>query len=310
MKQHIKLFNTKSRLTTIVNRILIALIAIIALSISHIPKAEAARCGHDAAGNWNCAKQERNNAYWCGVVPWSRHVRWQVPEGTPPAGGWRTAFYYQGTTPTGTDSFSGPVVSPLNTFGMWYLPQTFHELLDDPTGTGKKYAVFAPEPPNSTVLVQFWHTNSVVPYSISCDYSFLNDFFGEIKSGSYGSASQYNMDRRFAYGISSGGYNSSRMAVTFNGSSVWKALGIISASYATCSGALCAVPSLPSNHPPTKFWHGLTDAIVPIVTMELYYAQLQHQGIQTQKVVHPYGHQLTSDNLGSTGVKAWFDAHY
>ncbi|CAN5398528.1 hypothetical protein BH11PSE11_BH11PSE11_14310 [soil metagenome] len=303
------LSQTGSSAAKIFGRLMCLAVAAAGLSMVHIPKAEAARCSADSVGNWNCARQERNNGYWCGIVPWSRKVRWQVPEGTAPAGGWRTAFYYQGTTPTGTNSFSGPIVSPLNVFGMWYLPQTFHELLDDPTGTGKKYAVFAPEPPNSTVLVQFWHTNVVVPYAASCDYSFLNDFFAEIKNGSYGSASQYDMNRRYAYGISSGGYNSSRMAVTFNGSSVWKALGIISASYATCSGPLCVVPPVPSNHPPTKFWHGLTDAIVPILTMELYYSRLISQGIPTAKVVHPFGHQLTSDNLGSGGVKAWFDAH-
>lgn len=118
------------------------------------------------------------------------------------------------------------------------------------------------------------------------------------------------MYQRYAYGISSGGYNTSRMAVTFNGSNVWKALGVISASYATCSGPLFLVPGLPSNHPPTKFWHGLTDLIVPEWTMELYYNQLRNQGIQTQKVIHPFGHMLTSDDLGPGGVKAWFDAHY
>ncbi|CAN5398462.1 hypothetical protein BH11PSE11_BH11PSE11_14300 [soil metagenome] len=289
------------------SKFLILGVAALGVSMIHIPKAQAARCSADASGNWTCAKQERNNAYWCGVTPWSRKVRWQVPEGTAPAGGWRTAFYYQGTTPTGTDSFKANVGA---SFGMIYLPQTIHEMLDDPTGSGKKYAVFAPEPPNSTVFLQFWHTNVVVPYSASCDYSFFNDFFAEIAGGSYGAASLYNLSRRFAYGISSGGYNSSRMAVTFNGSSLWKALGVISASYATCSGPVCGVPTLPANHPPTKFWHGTADNTVPISTMRLYYNQLVAQGIQTQKVEHTLGHQLTSHDLGPGGVKAWFDAHY
>jgi predicted esterase len=133
--------------------------------------------------------------------------------------------------------------------------------------------------------------------------------FGEVSGGSYGSASQYNMSKRYAFGISSGGYNSSRMAVTFNGSSNFKALGVVSASYATCSGSICSVPTLPSNHPPTKFWHGTADTTVPISTMRTYYNKLVSQGIPTAKVEHSYGHQFTADDLGSTGVKAWFDAH-
>jgi hypothetical protein len=275
-------------------------------SLVHIDKAEAARCSKDSSGNWTCAKQERDNWYWCGLVYYPRHVRWQVPEGTPPSGGWPTAFYYQGTTPTGTDSFKAKTT---DSFGMIYLPQTIHELLDNPAGTGRKYAVFAPEPPASGVFLQFWHTNSVVPYEVSCDYSFLPNFFGQITGGNYGSASQYNMNQRYAYGISSGGYNTSRMAVSFNGSNVWKALAVISASYATCSGPICIVPTLPSNHPPTKFYHGTADIIVPISTMRLYYNQLVAQGKQTVKVEHSLGHQLTADDLGTGGVKAWFDAH-
>lgn len=92
----------------VINKFLICALAILSLSMLNIPKAEAAICTADGSGNWTCAKQERDNWYWCGIVPWPRHVRWQVPEGTAPAGGWRTAFYYQGTTPTGTNSFSGP----------------------------------------------------------------------------------------------------------------------------------------------------------------------------------------------------------
>jgi hypothetical protein len=288
------------------SKVLILAAMAIAVSLIHIPKAEAARCSADGSGNWTCAKQERDNWYWCGLVYYPRHVRWQVPEGTAPSGGWPTAFYYQGTTPTGTDSFKALTT---DSYGMIYLPQTIHEMLDNPAGTGRKYAVFAPEPPASGVFLQFWHTNSVVPYSASCDYSFLPDFFGEISGGSYGSASQYNMNQRYAYGISSGGYNTSRMAVTFNGSNVWKALAVISASYATCSGSICSVPTLPSNHPPTKFYHGTADIIVPISTMRLYYNQLVAQGKQTVKVEHSLGHELTADDLGTGGVKAWFDAH-
>jgi hypothetical protein len=43
--------------------------------------------------------------------------------------------------------------------------------------------------------------------------------------------------------------------------------------------------------------------------MRLYYNQLVAQGKQTVKVEHSLGHQLTADDLGPGGVKAWFDAH-
>src|SRR5690606_20839240 len=146
-----------------------------------------------------------------------------------------------------------------------------HELLDDPYLTGKKYAVFVADPPASGGWVQAWHTNLVFPYAASCDAQFFPDFFGEIKSGSYGAASQYNMSKRYAYGASSGGFNSSRMAVTYNGGSgnanTWKALGIVAAGYATCSYACGSIPTLPANHPPTKFWHGQNDPLVPLTTM-------------------------------------------
>jgi hypothetical protein len=274
-------------------------------SLAVMPEAHAARCGVSSSSA-SCTHQARSNWYWCGAVYYPRHVRWQVPEGTAPAGGWNTAFYYNGTTPTGTNPFSA---SSGSSFGMYYLPQSFREMLDNPSGAGRKYAVMAPEPPNSTVLLQFWHTNSVIPYTASCDYSFFNDFFGEIKNGSYGPATQYNMNRRFAFGISSGGYNSSRMAVTYNGASVWKALGIVSASYATCAGGICGVPYLPSNHPPTKFWHGSADLTVPIYTMRNYYDQLRLQGRPTEKVEHGSGHQFTGHILGSGGIKAYFDRY-
>lgn len=307
MKMRNAIFNSGSRpraMHATVRLLILSLLVLIA-SMTHAPKAEAARCNSDGS---SCAYQERENWYWCGLVYMPRHVRWQVPEGTPPAGGWRTAFFYNGTTPTDLDPFvKHPLL--LNAFGMDFSPKIFQELLDNPGGGGHKYASFAPNPPASGVLTQFWHTNVVVPYAASCDYSFFNDFFNEIKNGAYGAASQYNMSQRYAYGISSGGYNTSRMAVTYNGSSVWKALAVISASYATCAGPLCSVPSLPANHPPTKFYHGSLDLIVPMFTMEQYYDKLIAAGKETSRSIHSGGHELSEDNLGYGGVKSWFDSH-
>jgi hypothetical protein len=274
-------------------------------------RAEAARCSADAAGNWSCSYNKRYNYYWCGAYYIPRAVRWQVPEGTPPAGGWPVAFYYAGTQPT--DLKHAFVRDMDESFGLGYEPRIIHELLDDPDLSGKKYAVMVADPPSSGGWVQAWHTNMVVPYSASCDAQFLPDFFGEIKSGSYGPASQYNMNRRYAYGISSGGFNSSRMAVTYNGGSgnadTWKALAIVAASYATCSYSCGTIPALPANHPPTRFWHGQNDPLVPVTTMYAYFDKLVGGGFTAQKLEHPGGHEFTADTLGASGIKSWFDLY-
>lgn len=273
-----------------------------------IPEAQAARCSVASNGDTTCTHNTRYNYYWCNGVYVGRKVRWQVPEGTPPAGGWPVAFLFQGTN--WNDSNHPFKRKASDSFGMIYEARMIREMLDNPSGTGRKYAVFVPEPPNSTALVEYWHTNTVVPYSASCDYDFFPDFFDEIKAGNYGTP--FNMSQRYAFGISSGGYNTSRMAVTYNSGTAngntWKALAVIAASYATCGGASCSVPSLPANHPPTKFYHGTADLTVPISTMRKYYDQMGAQGLIRAKVEHTSGHTYTSHNVGSGGVKAWFDA--
>jgi poly(3-hydroxyoctanoate) depolymerase len=275
-------------------------------SLVYSPEAEAARCAQNASG-WSCTHTKRYNYYWCNGYYVPRTVRWQVPEGTPPPGGWPVAFYYAGTQPTDYNHAFDRDFG--EAFGVEYEPQIIRELLDNPNGGGRKYAVFVADPPASSGSWQYWHTNVVSPYSASCDYDFFPDFWGEISAGSYGAASQYNMSQRYAYGISSGGFNSSRMAVTFNGASVWKALGIVAASYATCSYSCGTIPTLPANHPPTKFWHGQADSIVPITTMYAYFNKLLNGGFTTTKVEHSLGHQFTADTLGNSGIKKWFDSY-
>jgi hypothetical protein len=271
------------------------------------PPADAARCSVDSGNNASCSYAKRYNGYWCNGAYVYRAVRWQVPEGTPPSGGWPVAFFYAGTQLSDTDNaFIHRMSQP---YGQGWVPHIIREMLDNPNGTGRKYAVFVADPPASGGWLQYWHTNVVYPYSASCDYDFFPDFFGEIAGGSYGAASQYNLSKRYAFGLSSGGFNSSRMAVTFNGSSVWKALGIVAASYATCSSSCGTLPTLPANHPPTKFWHGQNDSIVPLTTMYAYYNKLGSQGLVRAKLEHGGGHEVTVDTLGVSGIKAWFDGY-
>ena len=84
------------------------------------------------------------------------------------------------------------------------------------------------------------------------------DAFSAASTAAFG---PINTTRLYAMGISSGGFMTSRMAVSYPGK--FRALADHSGSYATCSDT-CTVPTpLPSNHPPTLFLHGDTDAIVP-----------------------------------------------
>ncbi|MCM5678251.1 hypothetical protein M8A51_01770 [Schlegelella sp. S2-27] len=291
---------------------LLALTAITAAaSIAHVPDAQAARCNRDSIGNWKCSFQERkhtfnsNSLFGCVGMPISRHVRYEVPEGTPPAGGWPVVFYYNGFVAVGS-----PQQNPFDSrwwepFGAVYGSRVLHELLDDPRGTGKKYAVIAAEAPTVGFVTQFWDTNVPFPYEYSSDACFLPDLFEEAKMGAYGPV---DMTKRYAFGISSGGYNTSRMAVTFNKNSEWSALAIVAGSYATCSGPLCFIPDkLPSNHPPTKFYHGVFDFVVPVTTMNRYHEKLKSQGVPTDRELHYGGHEFGPPTVGRSGIKAWFD---
>jgi predicted esterase len=115
-----------------------------------------------------------------------------------------------------------------------------------------------------------------------------------------------DLTRRFAVGFSSGGYMTSRMAVSYSGT--FRALAIDEGSYATCLSAVCVVPSLPANHPPTLFLQGGLDPVVPLWTMELYNQALVAQGTETRVVIDPTAtHQWL--NVAPVEVPAWIRAH-
>ena len=223
----------------------------------------------------------------------ARQVIYQTPLGTPPAGGWPVVLIYQGSF-FPLDNFTYYSNQP---FGGYYEGKLVRTLLDN------GYAVIAPSAPADL----FWHTN--IPglaqaYETSTDYDFLGNVFDAIASGHFG---PLNSQRKYATGISSGGYNSSRMAVSFPGQ--FKALVIQSGSYATCSGPLCVVPDeLPADHPPTYFLHGFVDLTVPWWSMQLYYDRLLQQGIETGLYTEPLGgHEWFAASPGK--VLAWFNAH-
>jgi predicted esterase len=107
-------------------------------------------------------------------------------------------------------------------------------------------------------------------------------------------------------GISSGGFMTSRMAVSYPGR--FRALADHSGSYATCSD-VCTVPTpLPANHPPTLFLHGDTDLVVPITAIQPYIDALNAEGFETQLVTDAVaGHQWLSEAVQA--IPAWFDSH-
>src|SRR5262249_52034297 len=116
-----------------------------------------------------------------------------------------------------------------------------------------------------------------------------------------------DMSRLYATGISSGGYMTSRMAVSYAG--MFKALAVQSGSYATCAGLLCAIPDrLPSDHPPTLFLHGRVDLIVPLLTMQMYADRLTAEGHPVKVVIDDSaGHRTLA--RAPNEILAWFEAH-
>jgi predicted peptidase len=243
-------------------------------------------------GKVSCSHQST----WISSGPLTlRKVIYQTPAGTPPAGGWPVALFYQGSFFALDDFvyYSNEWLGKLYNEG-----KTIKALLD------QGYAVIAPSAPADL----FWHTNipglSGELYPTSTDFTFLTNLFQAIDNGHFG---PLNGQRKYATGISSGGYNTSRMAVSFPGQ--FKALVVHSGSYASCSGPLCSVPdTLPADHPPTYFIHGFVDAVVPWWSMDMYYDRLLQQGIATGRYTEPLGqHEWFDASPGK--VLAWFNAH-
>jgi hypothetical protein len=227
-----------------------------------------------------------------------RAVLFATPLGNAPADGWPVALIFQGT------GFGPPT--------MW------HWSILDPVGTilgGRNQVLlvknlldngFAVITPAADLGGFAWDTN-LPPFdfdwSIAPDNHFLEDLFTAGDGGAFGALSS---TRWYATGVSSGGYMTSRMAVSYQGR--FRALAIESASYATCSGPLCLIPSLPANHPPTLFLHGALDVIVPVVTALAYEARLSAMNVPTKIVIDPlFAHGWIP--AAPTEVVAWFQAH-
>lgn len=223
-----------------------------------------------------------------------RTVTFQHPLGTAPTAGWPTVIFYQGSFIAGSKAFAA---SMGDSFGQFELTSTVKALLD------RGYAVVAPNAQNNGNL--YWQSN-VPPYSTnwsgSSDDVFVTALLDATEDGTFG---PLDASHRYAMGISSGGYMTSRMAVSYAGK--FRALVIEAGSYATCSQT-CNVPTLPADHPPTLFMHGDADSTVPLSAMTPYRDKLMADGRVVDTIIHAgAGHEWLPE--GKTAVPAWFDAH-
>jgi dienelactone hydrolase len=222
-----------------------------------------------------------------------RTVAYASPRGVAPAAGWPTVLYFQGSFVAGDTAFSA---APGAQFGMYELTLTIKALLE------RGYVVVAPDASGGSV----WETN-VPPYaqswSGSSDDVFMQGLFASMAAGGLG---RVDPARLYAMGISSGGFMTSRMAVSYAGR--FRALADHSGSYATCS-TLCTVPTpLPADHPPILFLRGEKDMLVPGSSLTPYLDALVAEGHEAKLITDPAaGHQWLA--AGPTAIPAWFDAH-
>ncbi len=225
-----------------------------------------------------------------------RQVHFKAPVGEAPDAGWPVVIAYQGSFHTAGDMWSA---HPNDEYGGWFQAELLRALVD------RGFLVVTPEAHLSGAT--YWDTN-VPPWDVDWndapDNQLVKVMLKALAEGKFGPA---DTARLYATGISSGGYMTSRMGISYPGK--FRALAIQSASFATCGGPLCDVPHpLPSPHPPTLFLHGEKDGIVPISTMRDYAAALDDAGVEEEQVVDPdAGHQWLS--VAPERVPAFFESH-
>lgn len=223
-----------------------------------------------------------------------RDVHFALPAGEAPDAGWPVVIAYQGSFVSAERGFAA---REGDTFGAYHASLTIANLLD------AGFAVLAPEAlaDGSTA----WQTNlppTNVLWEGSADDRLVLALLAAIDDGMFG---PLDGTRLHAMGISSGGFMTSRMAVSYPGR--FRALAILAGSYATCSTICILPPQLPIDHPPTMFLIGAGDPAVPLSTVTAYHDQLVDEGHEAVVVVNPEaGHEWIPE--AATGIRAWFEA--
>lgn len=220
-----------------------------------------------------------------------REVYWQSPSSVAPTAGYPVVLVFQG-------SFFPPSLTwnevPRDTSFGGYQQARMQALLLE-----RGFIVIAPFADGIA-----WQTNTSFDFANSGDKKFIDALLVEIGNGTFGAA---DVTRLYATGISSGGYMTSRMALTWPGT--FRALSISSASWATCGGAACVLPdTLPAGHPPTQFLHGGGDVTVPLFTAQAYVDALTAQGFEAELIIDDeLGHAWLPE--APERVVDWFTAH-
>jgi poly(3-hydroxyoctanoate) depolymerase len=233
-----------------------------------------------------------------------RPVFYQTPLGAPPAGGWPAVIIFQPSIYWADAHWTGFTMVA----GQRHSTEMIQNLLD------AGYVVLTPQAQALGDTV--WETNvPLTPWlrdwTLSNDHAFLTAIFEDLEDGVYGPV---DADALFATGMSSGGYMTSRMALSNPGK--FRALAVQSAAWATCLGPLdtvdtptgfCTVPdTLPVDHPPTLFVHGTIDVTVGIGTMRDYYDAMIEQGYVAEKIEVAWaGHAFLDPSPDA--IPAWFD---
>lgn len=94
----------------------------------------------------------------------------------------------------------------------------------------------------------------------------------------------------FLAGFSSGGYMASRLGNMEQFAGKIDGLVINAASYGTCLGASCSLPSkIPDYHPPTLLISNKDDSVVPFETVYKYGLLLKEQSVPVQAVFNEKG---------------------
>ena len=227
----------------------------------------------------------------------TRAVWVRLPLGVAPASGWPVVLAFQG-------SYFSPEHFFVDEPGLFDL---FGSSTETEVAARLLAAGFAVLAPDAITHDLFWETNLpwiAHKWTGSSDDLFLSSLFDFIAKGAFG---PLDASRLYAIGMSSGGYMASRMAVSYPGR--FRALAIASASYATCFGIFCSAPdTLPADHPPTLFLHGLLDPVVPEWTMASYHRSLRDAGRESCKIVHTWaGHRWIPE--APLAVVRWFNQH-
>lgn len=221
----------------------------------------------------------------------TREVYWERPTTPPPAGGYPVVVMYQGSF--GSPSLTWTEVAASTPFGGYHQARLQAQLLDH------GFVVVAPVALGGVA----WQTNTRLIWSATNDSEFVTELLAAFTRGDFG---PIDTTRQYATGISSGGYMTSRMAVSYAGK--FRALAIASGSYATCAGTVCFVPTLPSDHPPTLFLHGALDLTVPEYTARQYFNALDGMGVTVEFESNASAtHEWLE--VAPARVTSWFETH-